>query len=104
MKKRLPETRLSSPLNIQPTSPTCCRRCGGYLVSDTLFDHLGPHWPEQNACRHCINCGAIDDALIRVNRRRSRDSTPLRHRSGARTPATATWITHASSRPARSRP
>lgn len=91
-----------SPIPIHQTPPAPCRRCGGLLVTDILFDHLGPCWEEGYACQRCVNCGAIDDAVIRANRHRHLDSSPDGRRSGARTPAIPTWIPCANGR--RSRP
>ena len=100
MGNRPTQVRCSSPITVHPVSPAPCRRCGGFLVTDILFDHLGPCWQEQIACRRWVNCGSIDDAVIRTNSRRHRDSdaSPGRRRSGARTPATPIWIAWANGR------
>jgi hypothetical protein len=83
---------------VHSTTPAACPRCGGFLVVDTLFDDLGPHWETGDACRRCINCGSIDDAVILANRCRNHDSPPVRRRSEARSPATPSWIACAGGR------
>ncbi|MEW6246251.1 MAG: hypothetical protein AB1555_06005 [Nitrospirota bacterium] len=45
-----------------------CRRCGGLMVVELLYD------PQEEASRmhcrgsRCVNCGCIDDPVIRANR------------------------------------
>ncbi len=55
-----------------------CQRCQGLLVRDTFHDpsvETGVH----GAATRCINCGHMEDAVIRVNRVRDsgcRQGTP----------------------------
>lgn len=98
MGNRSRQLRCSSPGAIHPAPSAPCGRCGGLLVTDTLFDHLGPRWEERDACRRCVNCGSIDDPVIRANRRRGADSPAFRRSAGARTPTTPIWMACATGR------
>ncbi|MDH5668859.1 MAG: hypothetical protein OEY86_12680 [Nitrospira sp.] len=44
-----------------------CQRCQGLLVRETFGDLNVETTPLRTATR-CINCGCIEDAVIRVNR------------------------------------
>ena len=46
-----------------------CFRCSGLLVRET-FDDLREETARQCAATRCINCGYIEDALVRANRLR----------------------------------
>ena len=45
-----------------------CHRCRGLLVRET-FDGLSPA-AEMCLSTRCINCGSIEDPVVRANRRR----------------------------------
>jgi hypothetical protein len=44
-----------------------CQRCRGLLVCET-FDDLGIETDSPYTATRCINCGCIEDAVIRTNR------------------------------------
>jgi hypothetical protein len=44
-----------------------CQRCRGLLVCET-FDDLGIESDPLYTATRCINCGCIEDAVVRVNR------------------------------------
>lgn len=46
-----------------------CRRCSGLLVSDT-FDDLREETARMCLVTRCINCGSIEDPVVRANRLR----------------------------------
>lgn len=45
-----------------------CMRCGGLLVKERLFEANGMSSTERVDCERCLNCGAVEDAIIRANR------------------------------------
>lgn len=45
-----------------------CRRCGGFLIEDR-FDPNDCAQPARLRSTRCVNCGCIDDPVIRANRR-----------------------------------
>ena len=46
-----------------------CQRCRGLLVRET-FDGLSPEADMMLLSTRCINCGSIEDPVVRANRRR----------------------------------
>lgn len=44
-----------------------CRRCRGLLVRET-FDDLRIETDARDTATRCLNCGCIEDAIIRANR------------------------------------
>ena len=44
-----------------------CRRCRGMLVRET-FDDLRIETDARDIATRCLNCGCIEDAIIRANR------------------------------------
>lgn len=46
-----------------------CQRCRGLLVRET-FDGLSPETDMMCLATRCINCGCIEDSVVRANRRR----------------------------------
>jgi hypothetical protein len=44
-----------------------CQRCRGLLVCET-FDDLGIESDPLYTATRCINCGCIEDAVVRANR------------------------------------
>lgn len=44
-----------------------CRRCGGLVVVETVCD-LCDLGEEANRMSRCVNCGCIEDPVIRANR------------------------------------
>lgn len=57
-----------------------CQRCHGLLVCET-FDDLNIDTDSIYTGTRCLNCGCIEDAVIRANRS-SRLATRRRSRSG----------------------
>ena len=57
-----------------------CQRCQGLLVCET-FDDLNIDTDSLYTGTRCLNCGCIEDAVIRANRSR-RLATMRRSRSG----------------------
>lgn len=55
-----------------------CARCGGLLVQERLFEANGMSSTERVNCERCLNCGALEDAIIRANRHAA--SIPVRSR------------------------
>ena len=70
-----------------------CLRCGGLLVRERLFEADGMSSTEQIDCDRCVNCGSLEDTIIRANRLPSR--LPLRSREprGPRTHRTNPTVT-----------
>lgn len=59
-----------------------CQRCRGLLVHEIL-DELSFKTGRLSTVTRCINCGCIEDAVVRANRVRRSDrirSTPRRRR------------------------
>ena len=57
-----------------------CGRCGGYLVSNRfidLFEGKDRHWHDTF---RCVNCGAVEDPVIRSNRRLQSSDRVVRRR------------------------
>lgn len=48
-----------------------CGRFGGLLVVDGCIDVWEEYGRGRCEALRCVNCGAIEDAIIRANRRRS---------------------------------
>ena len=46
-----------------------CQRCRGLLVHET-FDGLSPEGDIMYLATRCINCGYIEDSVVRANRLR----------------------------------
>ncbi len=46
-----------------------CQRCRGLLVRET-FDGLSPEADMMCSATRCINCGSIEDPVVRANRLR----------------------------------
>lgn len=44
-----------------------CQRCRGLLVRET-FDDLGEEISRMTPATRCINCGCIEDSVVRANR------------------------------------
>ncbi len=44
-----------------------CRRCRGLLVRET-FDDLRIETDDRETATRCLNCGCIEDAIVRANR------------------------------------
>lgn len=47
-----------------------CERCGGLLVVDTLSDLMEEKFSTGIKTVRCLNCGNVEDAIIRANRAR----------------------------------
>lgn len=45
-----------------------CIRCGGLLVRERIFEANGMSSTERVDCERCLNCGAVEDDVIRANR------------------------------------
>lgn len=61
-----------------------CQRCRGLLVCET-FDDLSIETDTLYNARRCINCGYIEDAVMRANRCRSSEKMRATPRRRART-------------------
>jgi hypothetical protein len=65
-----------------------CKRCGGLMVVDTFSPLLEEACTEIDPIR-CLNCGNVEDAIIRANRDISRLPSHVdRYTAGARGPRT----------------
>ena len=53
-----------------------CQRCQGLLVCDTFYDLNIKTDPRYTATR-CINCGHMEDAVVRANRVRTSLNTQV---------------------------
>lgn len=51
-----------------------CQRCRGLLICET-FDDLNIETNSLYSATRCLNCGCIDDAVIRANRFHSSERT-----------------------------
>ena len=59
-----------------------CQRCQGLLICET-FDDLGIETDSFYTATRCVNCGCIEDAVVRANRfRRSEKTRGVRCRRG----------------------
>ncbi len=59
-----------------------CQRCRGLLVCET-FDDLSSRTDSLYRATRCINCGCIEDAVVRANRfRRSENMRATSRRRG----------------------
>ena len=47
-----------------------CQRCRGLLVCET-FDDLNIETDSLHTATRCVNCGCIEDAVVRTNRFRN---------------------------------
>jgi len=45
-----------------------CTRCGGCVVAESFYDCTDESYDQRTPYQRCLNCGAIEDALIRANR------------------------------------
>lgn len=45
-----------------------CRRCQGLMVEDYLFDVQNPSGEVWVSAWRCINCGAMQEAMMELNR------------------------------------
>ena len=61
-----------------------CQRCRGLLVRDT-FDDLSRGTDSLNNATRCINCGCIEDAIVRANRFRRSENMRVSPRRRGRT-------------------
>lgn len=61
-----------------------CARCGGLLVRERLFEANGMSSTEHVECDRCVNCGALEDSLIRANRQPTRPPVRAREPRGPR--------------------
>jgi hypothetical protein len=48
-----------------------CERCGGFMVIDTFCDPQEKEPPTEIGTTRCLNCGNLEDTIIRTNRARS---------------------------------
>lgn len=61
-----------------------CTRCGGLLVRERHGDADGMSSTERIDCERCLNCGALEDPIIRANRRTARNPERSRKPRGPR--------------------
>ena len=45
-----------------------CKRCGGFMVFDAFCDPQEKEPPTATGTTRCLNCGNIEDTIIRTNR------------------------------------
>lgn len=45
-----------------------CERCGGFMVFDAFSDPQEQESPMGIATTRCLNCGNLEDTIIRTNR------------------------------------
>lgn len=45
-----------------------CGRCGGSLVVEKEYDEAGAASEPRTPATRCVNCGSLEDSLIRLNR------------------------------------
>jgi len=45
-----------------------CERCGGFIVAEQLREHLAAGSSGKLEAMRCLNCGNLEDAVIRANR------------------------------------
>ena len=45
-----------------------CERCGGFMVFDAFCDPQEKESPTGIATTRCLNCGNLEDTIIRANR------------------------------------
>lgn len=73
-----------------------CIRCGGLLVRERLFEASGMSSTEQVECDRCVNCGALEDTIIRANRQPARPPCDRGNREGLasdRKSSPRSWLT-----------
>ena len=61
-----------------------CIRCGGLLVRERIFEANGMSSTERVDCERCLNCGAVEDDIIRANRQPARNPLRMREPRGPR--------------------
>ena len=49
-----------------------CERCGGLMVIDTFCNPMEKESPTGTGTIRCLNCGNLEDTIIRTNRASSR--------------------------------
>lgn len=59
-----------------------CVRCGGFVIRERLFDKNHMDAAENGDAERCLNCGAIEDAVILANRLPSSIGDRPRHPRG----------------------
>lgn len=73
-------------LNVRRTHMPC-ERCGGLMIAESPCDVTDVESPTRSVTTRCLNCGNIDDAVIRANRSASHlPKFGERHFAGARGP------------------
>ena len=45
-----------------------CERCGGFMVFDAYCDPHEQESPTATGTTRCLNCGNLEDTIIRTNR------------------------------------
>ena len=45
-----------------------CERCGGFMVFDASCDPQEKESPTPTGTTRCLNCGNLEDTIIRTNR------------------------------------
>lgn len=49
-----------------------CRRCGGLMVVEPVFDDMDLDTSGESQGARCLNCGNLEDAVIYANRQEPR--------------------------------
>jgi|CXWL01.1.fsa_nt_gi hypothetical protein len=62
-----------------------CIRCGGLLVRERIFEANGMSSTERVDCERCLNCGAVEDDIVRANRQPAGNPLRMREPRGPRT-------------------
>lgn len=52
-----------------------CRRCGGFMIMEPVYDLNGAALFIEMRGTRCVNCGNVEDAVITANRM---ESCPIR--------------------------
>ena len=66
------------------TDTMSCSRCGGLMITELNPEILDELFLPESYTVRCLNCGNIEDAIIRLNRARRHSSLSLAR--------TASWI------------
>lgn len=66
-----------------------CGRCGGLTVREQAFDPTGTDPSDRGDAERCVNCGALEDAIILANRN---PAHTLSHPRGPRAPHDSSYL------------
>lgn len=60
-------------------------------MAEWFYDHTDESYDQRTPYQRCLNCGAIEDALIRANRVHAQHDRTSRLQSRPRTPRQRSW-------------